>query len=102
MVSQSAIKNKILLCISRYGLKKLMNRNPIKYVTCINKLMLGCNISDNAKTMTKYNKSCMEIRDEGGLMWPTEEIVLIGGLAINFFKRLLRHNFNVLFVKLQL
>ena len=54
--------------------------------------MQGRHLSDHAKEIITCNASHMNLRDEGGLMCLKEEISLIGGITIQFFERVIKHN----------
>ena len=51
--------------------------------------MYGQSIGDAEKQNIGCDASCMELCDEGGLIWPTKNIVIIGGIVIKFFELIL-------------
>ena len=63
------LKHDIVPYITGYSIKKLINRMSIKCIECLNTVSHRQNITDNGKMFIEYNISCMELRDEGGLIW---------------------------------
>ena len=51
------------------------------------KLMYGCNISENIIKKIIYNKNCIKLRDEGGLIWPQISIAYVIGISMLIFER---------------
>ena len=62
-------------------------RTPIKCHECLNKL--GHTLDHAVKNRIQCNISHIDLRDEGGLTWPSKIEVLICGIVINIFERFL-------------
>ena len=86
----SILKHDIIPYIAGYGVKKLMNRTPIYCIECLNTVSHGRNMTDNEKLFMEYNISYMELRDEGGLIWPSKIIVIMYGIIKIIFEEFLQ------------
>ena len=51
------------------------------------KLMYGCNISENIIKKIIYKKNCIKLRDEGGLIWPQISISYVIEISMLIFER---------------
>ena len=87
---QDILEHKIIPYVAGFALKKLMDKCQINCTSCVSKMMHGRNLCGEKIKSLCYNTSCMEIRDEGGLLWPTKEIIFIGGYVIKFFEHFLK------------
>ena len=85
------LEHKITRHIAGWGIKKLMDRTPVKFQVCLNKLT--CRFGREIDAMTKNIISCdiehVDMRDEGGLRWPYRIIVMLTGIIIKKFERFL-------------
>ena len=81
------INHKITPCIAGCRLTKLMKRTPIKCHSCINKSIYGqgCTLSYQSKRLMSCNTTYLELRDEGGLLWPSKIMACIAGMMKSFF-----------------
>lgn len=77
-------------CIAAYGVKKLINRMPIKCIECLNTVSHGWNIANNDKLFVEHNISHIELRDDGGLIWPSKIIIIVRGIIKTIFERFLQ------------
>ena len=64
-------------CIAGYGIKKLFNIVTIKCQVRRNKLSYGHGGKLNIlhKSRIAHNMSCIDMRDEGGLIWTSRIVV---------------------------
>ena len=83
---KNILSNEIIPYIAGFGLKKLLNRIDLKCLTCSNKIIYGCNLSNARINELPYNTTYIKLRDNGGLIWPSRIIVLLTGLNIKIFE----------------
>ena len=84
----------IIPCIAGFGVKKLFGKVTIKCRLCTNALSHGHGRTINAlaKSAITCNAHCINMRDEGGLMWPSHVAVLLCGIIIKCFEKILNSN----------
>ena len=82
------LNQKIKPCIAGHGLIILTKRTPIKSQQCINKSIYGkgYTLSYQSKSLIAYNTTYLELRDEGGLLWPSRITACIAGMTTSFFE----------------
>jgi len=88
-LTESTLCNEITPYIAGFGLKKLFKKSNPKCNTCRNKLTYGHDTSDERKKSVGYNILFMNLRDKGGLIWPSKIVVLMTGLTIKAFESFL-------------
>ena len=86
--SNETLRNSIIPCIARFGLKKSFEQKlELKCKFCRNKLVHGINIEDATKNRMSHDTSCIDLRDRGSLMWPSKIIITLSGVILKLFER---------------
>ena len=71
-------------------LRKKITKNKIgECEECIEKISCGTNLNEDEKTCLECNIHFMNVRDEGGLMWPKMNAVALCGIAITTFQAIM-------------
>ena len=71
-------------------MKKLVKNNLKGCEKCHAFFAYGKNISDDEKIMLEYNTKFMNIRNEGGLIWPKNNVNTLCGIVVTTFSNLLK------------
>ena len=87
--TNNTLNHDIIPYVAGHGIKKLFDKVTIKCHVCTNKLSygLGHTINLSVKSRISYNISCVDVRDEGGLMWTSRIVVFLCGTIIIFLKK---------------
>ena len=78
--------------IAGYGVKKLFHRVSVKCQVCANKLSCSCNLNQMRKIGISCNIEHIDLRDEGGLLWPSKIVAMLTGAIIKLFEWILASN----------
>ena len=89
-ITNEILTNPIVPHVAGHGLKKLFKRIPDKCLCCRIKLMHGINIDGANKHSMSYDTSHIDLRDKGGLIWPSKLIVMLPGSIIKIFERFIQ------------
>lgn len=86
---ENALKDDMMLHVAGCGLKKIFKDDAIKCDCCKDKLTRGKghDASGMEKEAMPCEKSFIETRDEGGLIWPSTNVVCVSGVVVIFLNR---------------
>ena len=78
-------------CTSGYILKKMLDRNKFECSEFAKCFSYGKNICDEEKIYQEWNISYLNLRENGGLMWPKLNAVMLFGLVLNALYNILNN-----------